>query len=318
MPDWGPSSSQPSFRGWLIYSGHGVVRDPTRRCGTRGYVAAMQLTPRYGDNPVLCVQTSLGDVSVPLLRQRARLADTLATLDGAEWAVPSRCAQWSVQDVVAHLVSTNQFWAFSISAGRSGEPTRFLADFDPVATPAALVDGVRSWSPAETLDRFVETNGTLASAVADLDDNGWELLAEAPPGHIALRAVVLHALWDAWVHERDIVLPLGRDVVEEPDEVAGCLQYAAALGPAFHATTGSTRRAALRIDATEPDVTFVVEAGPTVYVHERPPPPGTPVVAGRAVALLEALSLRAPLDPDVPEDQRWMLGGLASVFDAAV
>jgi uncharacterized protein (TIGR03083 family) len=50
---------------------------------------------------------------VPLLRQRRRLAALLGSLDDQQWATTSRCEQWSVQDVVAHLVSTNQFWAFS-------------------------------------------------------------------------------------------------------------------------------------------------------------------------------------------------------------
>ena len=81
--------------------------------------------------------------------------------------------------------------------------------------------------------RFREGVDGLAAALDGLDADGWETLAEAPPGHIPIRALALHALWDGWVHERDIVLPLGLDPVEDDDEIRGCLLYAAALGPAF-------------------------------------------------------------------------------------
>src|SRR5262249_40851911 len=151
----------------------------------------------------------------------------LARLDDEQWAAPSRCAGWSVQDVIAHLVGTNQFWAFSINAGLAGEPTQVLAGFDPAATPAQMVDAMRAQSPAETLEQFGEPGGALAAVVARIDDAGWSTLAEAPPGHIAIRGVVLHALWDAWVHERDVLPAVGVTPLEEPDEIAGCLHYAA-------------------------------------------------------------------------------------------
>src|SRR5690348_3633075 len=115
----------------------------------------MQLQPRYGDDPILAVETTLADVSVPTLRQRRRLAELLATLDGDQWAASSRCAGWSVQDVTSHLVTTNRFWAASITAGRAGTPTQILAAFDPVATPAAMVDAARSLREAEVLDQFI-------------------------------------------------------------------------------------------------------------------------------------------------------------------
>ena len=190
----------------------------------------MQIAPRYGDPPVMRIESFMDDPATPLLRQRTRLATRLASLDDAQWAAPSRCQDWSVQDVVAHLVTTNQFWALSVTSARDGAPTRFLDGFDPVVVPAQLVDDARSWSPAQTLERFTRSNQDLADAVADLDDDGWDRLAEAPPGHLSIRLVALHALWDAWIHERDIVLPLGLAPVDEPDEIAGSLAYVAAPG----------------------------------------------------------------------------------------
>jgi hypothetical protein len=42
------------------------------------------------------------------------------------------------------------------------------------------------------------------------------------------------------------------------------------------------------------------------------------VLAGRTVDLIEALSFRAPIPRPVPEADRWLLGGLATVFETAI
>jgi uncharacterized protein (TIGR03083 family) len=273
------------------------------------------LSPRYDGPPLLRLDGPVGDPAVPLLRQRRRLADTLAGLDADQWAAPTRCEGWSVQDVITHLISTNQFWTVSIAAGRNGAPTRLLATFDPVASPAEMVAAERGRSPAEVLDRFVTTNDAVATAVAQLDDAGWAATGEAPPGHLCLHAVAMHALWDSWTHERDVVLPLGLPVVEEADEVLGALRYGAALGPAFAVSLGSTRVGALAVEAADPDDRFVVEVGDAVVVRDGEPPSGAARLAGPAVELLEALSFRVPLPHPLADEDQWLLGGLAEVFD---
>jgi hypothetical protein len=220
-----------------------------------------------------------------------------------------------VQDVIAHLVDTNQFWTMSIGAALRGEPSRFLATFDPVATPAALVDAARSRSSVEVLEQFVTTNDAFAQTIADLDEASWVLLGEAPPGHVPVRAVAVHALWDSWVHERDVLIPLGVAPVEEPDEIVACLGYAAALSPAFAVAGGSTRRGSVDIEATDPDCRFVVDVGETVELRNGEPLSGALRLTGGAVELLEALSFRVPLPCPVDDEQRWLLAGLAEVFD---
>jgi uncharacterized protein (TIGR03083 family) len=275
----------------------------------------MQLTPRYEGPALIEASPELADPATPLLRQRARLADLLAGLDDQQWAAPTRCENWSVQDVIAHLVSTNQFWAFSIDSGLAGSPTTFLATFDPVASPMQLVEAARASTPAETLATFVETNAALAAAIGRAEGR-WSEVAEAPPGHLAIALVAQHALWDSWVHERDIALPLGLDAVVEDDEVLAALGYAAALSPAFAASLGSTRCGSLVVRATDPDAEIVVEAGAQVRIGEGPAPADAVVVEGDAVALLEAFSRREPFPtPFAPEDT-WLLDGLAQVFDA--
>ncbi len=276
----------------------------------------MQITPLYDEPDFLRFEGVLDDPSVPLLRQRRRLASLVAELDDAQWAAPSRCDGWSVQDVIAHLVGVNRFWAISIAAARRGEPTRFLATLDPVATPAAMVDEVRSLSWATVLERFVESNEAIAESLAGMDHDGWSsVLGEAPPGHVPLRAVALHALWDSWIHERDIALPLGFAPVEEADEIADCLSYVAALSPAFAISQGSTRRGSIALEVTDPEVRVVVDVGDAILVHDGAASPDALHLTGSAVALLEALSYRAPMPAPVGDEDQWLVGGLAQVFD---
>ena len=169
----------------------------------------MQLSPRYDGEPIIAIEGALDDQREPFLRQRRRLADALAALTDEQWRQPSRCAGWSAQDVIAHLIGTNHFWAASITAGLAGEPTRILAAFDPVATPALMVESMRTLTPCETLEQLVDSHRGFLSAVESLDDEGWSTLAESPPGHVPIRLLVSHALWDCWVHERDVLIPLG-------------------------------------------------------------------------------------------------------------
>jgi uncharacterized protein (TIGR03083 family) len=278
----------------------------------------MRLTPRYDEPGFFRIDLDLGDPAVPLLRQRDRLASVLSGLDDEQWATPSRCAGWSAKDVVAHLVVTNQFWALAFGTGRAGEPTRLLATFDPVASPVEHVDATRALAADEILARFVDTNHALAGAVAELDADGWSALGEAPPGHVPLSAVALHALWDAWVHERDILLPLGLTPAEEQDEIVPSLAYAAALGPALALCQGETRTGSIAVEPTDAGARIVVDAGPAMLVRGGDAPTGALHLSGPAVDLLEGLSRRAPLPCPVPDDQRWLLAGLAEAFDQPV
>lgn len=274
----------------------------------------MLLTPVYGDRPILTVEVR-DDGPHPVIRQRQRLEALVRDLPAEDWHRPSRCEGWTVQDVITHLSSTNGFWAFSIGAGLAGEPTRFLAAFDPVASPAQMVEKVRGTPIEQTLDEFSSSNDALAVAVEALDDTGWATTAEAPPGHLPIRLVADHALWDAWIHERDIVLPLDRPAVVEADEVRCCLRYAVGLGLAFALSTGAVPDGAMVIDVEGPDDHVVVEIDDhQVRIHGGVAPEGARHLRGDAVALVELLSIR---DPGVapPDGLGWLTGGLAAVFD---
>jgi len=274
----------------------------------------MRLEPRYGDRPALRVDLPALEGPHPVLRQRQRLQAHLEAMPEDAWQHPSRCEGWSAQDVITHLVSTNQFWDVSIQQGLAGAPTRFLATFDPVATPAELVAERGKVPPAETLVAFVDSNRSLLATVEALEDAHHEVLAEAPPGHLPVRHVLDHALWDAWVHERDILLPQGKAAVEDAAEVLTCLRYAAALGRAVSLAAG-TGAGSAEITATAPAERLVVEVhDDQVRVHDGPAPADARRLDGPAVELVEMLSRRDVGRPH-PEAAEWLTAGLAQVFD---
>ena len=273
----------------------------------------MLLTPRYGTTPVLTLDGDPAAIGVPLIRQRRRLAETLGRLSDAQWSHPSRCDGWSALDVAIHLSSTNSFWEASIGSGVGGAPTEILASFDPVATPAQMV-ATSEQDAADVVEAFAASTESLATLVAGLAPSDWELLGEAPPGHISVSAVAHHALWDSWIHERDILLPLGESPPEVPDEVIASLRYVASLAPALAVTRGTARSGGFDVTASDPDTSFSVAIGADVAVTDGVSGSDF-VLAGKAADLLEALSVRAPLDAAVPDDLGWAFSGLRTVFD---
>ncbi len=273
----------------------------------------MQIQPRYNADPVLVIEDA-GAPSVVLLRQRRRLLALLASLSDQQWANPSRCEEWTTQGVITHMISTDQFWALSIGAGLRGEPTQFLATFDPVASPAEMVRQRSTLTPAEVLAQYRASVDGFAAVLDTIESEQWAtVVAEAPPGHIALNATALHALWDGWIHERDILIPLGLTPTEEADEIALILRYAVGLGPAFTRTLGDDQVGVLGVEATEPDLSLRVEVGPTVRVCTGRA--DGPALRGRAVALIEALSYRAPLVHELGAADAWLVSGLGQIFD---
>ena len=280
------------------------------------YDRCMILSPRYEGPTILTIDGNPSDQLQPLTRQRRRMQAMLTEISEQEWTMPSRCAGWSVRDVVAHLVGVNAFWNGSIRAGLAGTPTRVLGGFDPAATPPLMVDAMREQTVPGLLADFITTNDALLGAAAELTDERWSVLAESPAGHVSIRLLAQHALWDCWVHERDIALPLGRSTAAERDELTSCLQYAAVASPVLGMGLERARAGAYAVEATDPSIHFTIDVTDSVTVRNEVADSAVPCLRGDTIALIEALSLRTPMPEATPVEWRQLLGGLETVFDA--
>lgn len=275
----------------------------------------MLLSPRYSGPTILTIDGDPTDVLRPLVGQRRRLETTLASLTPDQWAAPSRCSGWSVRDVVAHLAGINPLFVHSAVAGLAGEPTRLMQQFDPAATPPLMVDAMGEMQPEEVLELFVSTNDDLFTMVERLTEEQWSTPAESVPGDVTIRLLMSHALWDAWVHERDIVLPLNITPTVETEEVTASLRYVAALSPAFAFGAGIEYRGEFALEASDAEFSFVMAVDDSVDVRVGAVATDAPVLRGTAVELTEALSTRVPLPPDSPAEWRRVLHGLRYTWD---
>ena len=149
-----------------------------------------------------------------------------------------------------------------------------------------------------------------------MTDEQWSAVAESPAGHVPIRLLAQHALWDSWVHERDIALPLGIAAVIEPDELQSCLQYSAAVGPVLGSGLGQSCAGVFAVEATDPSIRFVLDIGESVSVRNEAAAVTVPCLRGTAVELTEALSLRAPMPATTPIEWTNLVAGLATAFDS--
>lgn len=256
-------------------------------------MARRPLRQFYGDQLDLSAPGPPEAVSEPWARHRARFLSALADLDEQQWRSTTRCDDWDAIDLLWHLITADQFWTAAIASGAGGNPTMFLADFDPTTTPGAVTAAARRDSPSETLAAMAEVDEGFRAAVASIEGGQWELPAESPIGHVPVRLALAHAFWDSWLHERDVLLPLGIEPVVEPDELWNATWYSLVAAAAEGGLIGDDGAVAdgpdepftVRISFDEfPGRTLEVAVGERVSVTEDD---GAGVAVGSALALVE-------------------------------
>lgn len=163
--------------------------------------------------------------------ERAALAADLADLDDAQWAQPSLCGRWSVEEVVAHLTA-------AASIGRVRWLTSMLgARFDADAHNDRRLAEHRGSTPSQTLELFcrVVTSTT------------------APTGH------TVAWLGEIVVHAQDVRRPLGLRRTPPTEAVTEVARSYA--GRDFTVASRSAAKG-LRLEAT--DGLFTTGTGPLV------------------------------------------------------
>src|SRR3954454_20299928 len=123
--------------------------------------------------------------AVPLT---GRLVDAL---EGGQWELPTPCPEWTVRDVVNHLVLGHRRFAAAITGGTPPVPSDDLLGSDP---------GSAYWSSAEAMLAAFRSEGALERPVT--------IPAGTLPGSVACELRVVEALVHGWDLARATGRPL--------------------------------------------------------------------------------------------------------------
>ena len=156
-------------------------------------------------------------------RQRERLVAIAHDLGDEEWATPSRCSAWDVHELLLHVVGATDACRETLTGG---QPV-FGGSFDPNATPSEFVDRCASLSASTAVE-------LLEASIAS-DCHRHRAAARPLPvlqvpsiwgEPIDWRLFVAHMFFDGWMHERDLLIPLGREptVFGTEARLAGCVR----------------------------------------------------------------------------------------------
>ncbi len=234
-------------------------------------------------------------VMVAFAAHRRRFATEVGSLDAAGLAAPSRCEKWSNADVLRHLVDVDG-WMRALWAH---QPPPFTS-FDPNTTPHEFVVAARSTPDEAVRDAYVASSEEMAGHVSKCGPECWGDASISPLGAVPWWLSALHIFWDSWLHERDVFLPLGIDVPEEPNEIEPVFAYALALAGRMSSGDIDAEIAGVHVETSDVAAGGILP-GRAVTV--------TPVAPDHDVcALIDALAGRG--EAGVPDG----LNGLARLF----
>lgn len=118
-------------------------------------------------------------------RAGARVAELIARVPSDQWSAATPCSDWTVRDLVAHLVAGNVKYA-GIGRGddfRPGAPAVPVGDDPAVTYRETLFDMLQAWQAPGALDREIAlprgARGPAAVAtwihLAETLGHGWDL-----------------------------------------------------------------------------------------------------------------------------------------------
>jgi uncharacterized protein (TIGR03083 family) len=151
--------------------------------------------------------------------------DALASDLGPEdWAVQSLCPDWDVRACLTHVVGVDDLLiGWRPTAQDDPPPFHKVADF---ANDTAELD------PATLAARVATTHASRTIELAGLTDEQWAQPCMTPVGPANYGRFMDVRIFDYWVHERDITLPLGRQTNDSGpaaeialNEVQGSMGY---------------------------------------------------------------------------------------------
>src|SRR3954453_12934644 len=187
-----------------------------------------------------------------LRADREEVLALAASLSPKEWAAPSDCEGWRVQDVIAHLANTFRA-VVDPGALAPGVPG------DLEATQSAQAEAHRAWSPDQVLTDYEQVS---ESGLATLETfQGPPLLETMIPiedaGMYPLHLVANALAFDHFCHLRNDILqprgPIARPLLPDDElRVAATLEWLVAGLPQMSAGLADVVTTPVRLELTGP------------------------------------------------------------------
>ncbi len=245
--------------------------------------------------------------------QRRRFVTILNGFGPEDWVAPTRCAAWSAHDVVRHLCDAN---ALAATTGAGDGSLDVAAGFDPRVTPRDWLRASAGESSDATLERFVATTDSLLAQARDLFTEGRRFDIHLPYTQMDWSVVLLHAFWDSWIHERDVLLARGDEHPTDDDVTLYATSYGVFIAAAVASMFGDPVEQTLALGDDGGGVFDLTSSGGVTLTVTRVPSAGPP-----AARVADALAGRSPdngvLDA-VPITSRAALFHMADFFNTPV
>ncbi|MEW2289419.1 maleylpyruvate isomerase N-terminal domain-containing protein [Streptomyces sp. NPDC047841] len=224
-------------------------------------------------------------------RRRHAFFELLQDISTSSWGMPSRCSDWSIHQVVRHVRDAAKIHVARLR-GSAFPFTDSAGTFDPKTSPSAWLTRSEGETPHDTLLQLREIldeenrllEGRLSPKVADLVPGPLRRKL-----HWSVNSV--HTLWDAWMHERDICLPLGLKVEMKDDETRLMAMYTLLVAAAPPAWEGDYIHVTLGLNGSPDGAYSVRHEGDNICVRAAA---GTPDISGPMETVLDSLAGRGP------------------------
>lgn len=246
-------------------------------------------------------------------RQRQRFAAVLRGFGPAEWAARTRCAEWSAHDVVRHLCDGNMLLA---ATGPDDRTLDLGTGFDPRITPRRWPVISASEPPGATLSRFLATTDDLLTVARDRLARRHSFDVHLPYGPMDWTVLMLHGFWDSWLHERDILLPCGREHPTDGDATGYAAGYGVFIAAVVAAKSGGPVRETLKLSGPGGGRFDLAGHEPVTLTVTRLATAGPP--AAEVADALAGRSSGAAVLTELPAGSRTALSRMADFFNTPV
>lgn len=212
--------------------------------------------------------------------ESTRLKTYLHALPREAWSRPSACAEWQVQDMVAHLVLSARAYTATISRGLQGDASppegRPPAGAHNAASAAEGISqrtiALREQLGDQVLAAFETTDNALNHLLASLGPQDWEKSCYHSGGVFPARWVRDMRLSELAIHSWDIRSRFAPDASLTPENLPVLMDLLTTLTPGWAFSLGAKLATPVRyrftVTGTVPSTIDIVVTGETARIAE--------------------------------------------------